>query len=448
MIKTFEEAKNYIYSFIPHAKDVEYDGERFLLRTKAFMELLGNPQEKINVIHIAGTSGKGSTAYLTSLALFSQGFKTGLQISPHITDMSERIQINNKKIDKDKFATYLNEVVPAIEQMKETKYGFITFFELLTGLAFYVFEKENVDYAVMETGMGGKYDGTNVVENENKVVIINKIGFDHQRFLGNTLAEISSNKAGIIVNKNKIFALNQNKEALEPIKSQSEKVRGDLEIVEPKDLMTNVTILNNKGTLFDYNGKSLELKNSELGLLGRFQLSNLSLALKTLEYLSTRDGFEINSAKLKFSLKNAFFLGRFHKIEINGCNLILDGAHNPDKMEAFIGSLTELYPNEKFDFLLSFKIGKDYEEMLKLILPLARNVMLTSFHSDKNDSPQLSTDSNLVEKILKSENFTNYEIIDDLKTALDKFLRTDNHAKVITGSLYLLSEVYPLLGKA
>ncbi len=167
-IKTLSQFEAYLKTRIP-TREALFVGDLGLQRAKYFMRLLGNPQNKLKVIHIAGTSGKGSTAYLTSQLLQSQGFRVGLSISPHIFDIRERIQINNQLPTEKLILGYFNQILPTIEKMEKCRYGTPTYFEILVGLAYYIFAKEKLDYAVIETGLGGRLDGTNTVTNKNKI---------------------------------------------------------------------------------------------------------------------------------------------------------------------------------------------------------------------------------------------------------------------------------------
>ncbi|HEX7542763.1 MAG TPA: bifunctional folylpolyglutamate synthase/dihydrofolate synthase, partial [Patescibacteria group bacterium] len=168
-IKNFHQAEKYLNLHIPKGFEQTFSGELGLKRAKYFLHLLGDPQEKLKIIHVAGTSGKGSTCYLISSLLAGQGFKVGLHQSPHLTDVAERFQINNQIISKEEFIFYLNKIIPTINIVGKTFHGLPTYFEILVGLAYLIFYEKKVDYAVMETGLGGWYDGTNIVSRSDKL---------------------------------------------------------------------------------------------------------------------------------------------------------------------------------------------------------------------------------------------------------------------------------------
>ena len=432
IIKTFKQVEQFLALHIPKNSQQTFPGEFGLKRAKHFLQLLGNPQEKIKVIHVAGTSGKGSTCYLISSLLASQGFKVGLHQSPHLTDVTERFQINNQNISKEDFVDYLNKIIPVINRKDvinhvSTK---LTYFEILVGLAFYIFSEKKVDYAVMETGLGGWYDGTNVVIRPDKLSVITKIGLDHTAILGETIEKIALQKAMIINEKSQAISIYQ-----EP---KVEKViRGVANIKE-----ANIVFVNRLNQLNRLN------RLNQLGLIGEYQKENAGLALTAVYYLSLRDKFKINQKKIKNVFETAHFPGRFDVKKIKNKTVIFDGAHNPQKMEAFIKSLVKKYPGKKFNFLLAFKKGKDYKEMLKIIISLVgtSKIILTNFLTENQDIINASEDPEKIKLDIIRYNRIQLEtkIIPDLKKAWDAILKEDGII-VVTGSLYLVGEIFRLI---
>jgi len=420
-MKTLKDAQKVLFTFIPKQNSDIFPGQFGLKRTSKLLSLLGNPQNKLVIIHIAGTSGKGSTAYLTSLVLSELGFKTGLHLSPHLLDIRERCQINNKLLSEIKFVKYFNEIMPFVNQMKKTKYGLPTYFEVLVGLAFYIFYKERVNYAIIETGLGGTYDGTNVVKNKNKIVILTKIGKDHTKVLGTTIKEISLQKTGIIQHGNIVISAKQ--------KSNAKKV-------------IEKSCVNNDAKLYYVD----KIKSIKLSLRGSYQKENCALALKAVSLLSEREGFIIDKEKIKKILLKARFRGRFDIIKIGNSTVILDGAHNPQKMSAFTSSLKSLYPHKKFHFLVAFKSKKDYKTMLNYIIPIAEKITITNFFIENQDIVHFSEESVEIIAYLNKSKYKNYNVIKNAKNALKFCLNYNHDLLVITGSLYLLSEIYhPLI---
>lgn len=420
-VRTFTQAQQFLFKQIPSIKTKRYPGEFGLGRMKYFLKLIGDPQNKLKVIHIAGTSGKGSTAYLISVLLVSQGFKVGLHVSPHLVDIRERCQINNKLISEQDFIDGVNDLFSAYQKISKTKWGSPTYFELLTALAYLIFQKKRVDYAVIETGLGGWYDATNTVLRQDKVAVITKIGLDHREILGKTIDKIALQKAKIIQKSNSAFSIEQEPKTKEFIKKVAGERKAKLTFIKKRT-------------------------NFKLGLLGSYQYENASLALAVIFYLRKRDKFKLKSYKAYKALKEAKFPGRFEIVKIKNKTLILDGAHNPQKMDAFITSLKEIFPNKKFDFLVAFKKEKDFTKMLKLVVDVASSITLTSFSLGTYDLKPLSEKPKTIVKELKKFKFTNYFSIQDPIRAYKKVFNESNNI-VITGSFYLLAKLYPFIIK-
>jgi len=452
-VKTYEQALEYLYSFIPQRRNL-HTGEKGILRTKYLLSLIGNPQEKLRVIHVAGTSGKGSTAFLINRLMSTHGFKVGFQISPHLIDLRERFQvytersrsINNELISKELFVKRLNEIISSIEKARKTEWGKLTFFEIGVCLAFYIFYKENVDYAVMETGLGGLYDGTNVVENPKKVAVITKIGFDHQSVLGYTLSDIASQKAGIIQTGNIVITVQQKLPVMKIFYSRCRKMKSEIFTVK-KGKNFRTMYVTKTGTTFNWSYKNSSLSILRLGLIGEHQVENASIALATLYELSKRDRFKFSEEKTRSSLKDAQFPGRCEIYSTKYKDVIIDGAHNPQKMKAFIGTLKKLYPNQKFDFMISFSEGKNQlstlRGILKQIVPIAQKIYLTNFILDtQGDMVHSSIKSERIIKVLKELKFPRYEIIESTKKNVEKIIKEKSNPLVITGSLYLIGSLY------
>ncbi|KKQ36404.1 MAG: Folylpolyglutamate synthase, partial [Candidatus Roizmanbacteria bacterium GW2011_GWA2_37_7] len=207
-----KEAEKYLLRYIPPSDDSLTAKQKFA-RACALMDLLDNPQNKMSVIHVAGTSGKGSTAQIIAQILTGHGFKTGLTVSPHILDFRERTQINCMNVSENTYIHYLEEIVPSILEISNSQYGKPTFFEIAMAHAYFSFCREKVDYAIVETGMGGRFDASNTATASDKLCVLTKIGFDHQEFLGKTIFKIATEKAEIIHKSNLTLSTVQSKEA-------------------------------------------------------------------------------------------------------------------------------------------------------------------------------------------------------------------------------------------
>lgn len=404
-----------------HSTNLEgnkFPGELGISRVKSALEKFENPQNKFKIIHIAGTSGKGSTAFILSKALSSLKFKVGLTLSPHVLNIRERIQINNEMISEEDFASLYFEVKNQIIELS------LTYFEILSVMAFVYFRRHSVDYGVIETGLGGIYDASNVIENKNKVCIITRIGLDHTHILGDSLEKIAYQKAGIIGFKNTTFTITQNENILKVFKDRAIQQDADLKIVSIKNH-----------------------PKIKIGLIGEYQQENASLALKVVEFLSLRDQFQININSIKTKLSNIKLFGRFTETKLPGLDnvVILDGAHNPQKIQAFTNAVKERYPKSNLIFVLAFKHGKDITENLKPIIEIADKIFLTTYKDEKNK--YLPNDTNITDlkASIKSLNFENYEIEPNLNKLIEKFKNSkneiENNVIIFTGSFYLIGRL-------
>lgn len=444
-LENFTQAEEYLNQFVPKTNKW---GEPSMAhkRTKYFMELLGNPQDQLQVIHIAGTSGKGSTSYLTSSMLSSQGLKVGMGISPHIHHILERIQINTEAISEELFVKYLNEIQPFIEETKNSEHGQITYFEAIVGLSYYIFQKEQVDVVVMEVGLGGQFDATNTITSENKIAMITRIGYDHMEFLGNTLPEIASEKSKIIQKHNIVLKLQQEQEVMEVIEKETKDNNANLISVNPEEIVTNrkSTLL---GLGFAITYQDIQLDDLKVPIIGDYQFENIGMSFVAfIEYIK-REHKKIDIDSLRSALELVKIPGRMEMVHYKNREFIIDGAHNPQKMVAFIKSLTDIYKDERFTFLLSFKKGKDYEPILKQILPYAQDIIVTAFDNTNQGMGELySENPQVIGDLLKQMNYFYYQVVPDLKEALKK-AQASNHLVVITGSLYLIGEVFNIMEK-
>ncbi len=415
-IQTMIDTVEYLDQFIQPPGGLG-DGAHNFGRMQELMKHLGDPQNTLKVIHIAGTSGKGSTAVAISSLLHAHGFKVGLTVSPHMLDLRERTQIDNQIISEEQYCQNLVEMIPAIDAMKKSKYGSPSFFEITMAHAFYTFHKEEVDYAVVETGMGGRYDASNVVDRHDKVVLLTRIGLDHIEFLGNTLAKIATEKAHVIQEGNQVFSVPQESEAQKVIELISRQKKAHLKMIDIQ-------------------------KTLKTSLEGEYQKENLSLAVAGLYHLSKRDHFAYDHQEVIQVLQNLHFIGRYDKREIDGKLVILDGAHNPQKMSAFVNSLTQEYPDLKFDFLIAFSRTKDFTLMLESIVPVASTITITTFGNEKQGMHVQSQSPEHIQDALLKMGFTNITTIANNKNAMQTVLEKSTLPVVITGSLYLLSDIY------
>lgn len=378
------------------------------------------------------------------------GFKVGLQISPHLIDLRERFQINTQLISEELFIKTLKKIIPTIEKAKETTWGKITYFEIIVGFTFYFFWKQKVDFAVMETGLGGLYDGTNVVDNPNKLVILTRIGLDHQWILGKTYEKIAGQKAGIIKKNNTAVTLKQKKSVERVFETIVKNQQASLYQLQQGKNFKNV-FLSKQKTIFDFHFDRMVIKKIQLGLIGGYQVENCSLALAGLWLLAKKNHFKVNLSKIRTVLKTVSFHGRFQILKTKKQDIVVDGAHNPQKMKAFITALKKIYPGQKFNFLISFSRSKDQiptmRSILKHIIPLSDKIFLTSFTNVSNDSLHKSVSLEKIITILKEFDFKNYQTVVNNRQIIKRVIRESDSTLVITGSLYLISSIYKYLLK-
>lgn len=435
----------YLYSFIIDRQTIKHSGIKGIKRTRYLLKQLGNPQEKLHVIHVAGTSGKGSTCYLINILLRVHGFKVGLQVSPHLLDIRERFQINNQLVNQGELIKIFKDIKPLVEKCRSSKWGRLTFFEILVAFTFYFFAKQKVDFVVMETGLGGLYDGTNVVENPNKIAVITRIGLDHQWILGRTYHAIAQQKAGIVHKGNILITIKQKSTVLSVFKKTCQEK--DARFIQLKPIVNFKNIEVSKiNTSFDFSYQSLILTKLNLGLLGKHQAENTSLALTTLYELSRKYKFFIKQEAIRKVLITSHFKGRGEICKINGREIIIDGAHNPQKMKALINFLKLTYPKEKFTVIMAFSRGKKQvatiRTMLKQLIPIANKIFLTNFHLEGQDFVHQAVAPEFIKKILKRLNYFSYQIIHDQQQSFHEAIVRESCPILVTGSLYLISSFY------
>lgn len=443
MIKNYNQAISYLRKTIPNNKN-RFPGGLGLNRQAEILRLLGDPQNKVKAIHVAGTSGKGSTAFYLSSLLISQGFKVGLTVSPHLIDIRERFQINNQLISKKEFIDQLNQIIPIIEQIKISKFGKPTFFEILIALSFCIFYQQKVDYMIVETGLGGLMDGTNTITSSNQVCVFTKFGLDHTAILGKNITSIATQKAGIIHPQNPVFSINQIKSGRKVLNQTAQKNNTSVIYISPKNNFKNIHI-QNTSLIYDFVFDDLTIPQVKINSIGLYQIENSALALSVVKFLSFRDKFNLNISNVKKCLSFVKFPGRVDiKKTLGDHYLILDGAHNPQKMAALIKSLKKFLPNQKFTFVLAFKQRKDFSKMIRSLVLIANKIIITKFKVASDYMIQTSQPSASIINTFKKLNFTNYQYLPNKSLALDTALKSKENI-VVTGSLYLLGEVYPIL---
>lgn len=334
-------------------------------RITELMERLGNPQDNLRVIHVAGTNGKGSTCAFVASILKTAGFRTGLFSSPYIIEFNDRIRVNGTNIDNDA----LREVALLVRDQAEAMDDHPTEFELMTAVALLHFARERCEFAVLEVGLGGRLDSTNVVEHP-EVCAIAPISFDHMALLGSTLPEIAGEKAGIIKKGAAVVSAPQEPEVQKVIKAAC---------AEADCVLAQVDTAQLAGASADFSYRIYQ--HLRIRLMGSYQPQNAALAIEIIEQLRAR-GVSVSDDALREGLAETTWPGRF-EVVAHHPEFIVDGGHNVQGMQALVDSLALNYPGRKITFLLSVLEDKDYPRMLEIVMPVGTSFVCTTASSPR-----------------------------------------------------------------
>lgn len=414
-LNTFEDVNKALLPYVPLVSQLT-GKDTVLDRIKPLMAYLGNPESKFKTIHIAGTSGKTSTSYYISKLLTYSKFRIGLTVSPHIDNLNERVQINGSNLAEDIFCSKMEQFLTLIKRSGIKP----SYFELMYAFSIWVFSELKVDYAVIETGMGGLFDATNIVDRKDKICVITDIGFDHMNILGNTIEEITRQKVGIVHKGNNLLMYKQSDQIMGEVFSWLEKVGAIIQLTTEKDEQP-YAVGKNYIKLPDY------------------QKRNWLLAYFVYRFISLRDSLsDLNIDQLNSS-QLIKIPARMDEVRQGDKNIIMDGAHNYQKMESFISSYKNKYFDCRPNILLSFKNGKDFIVTLPIITEIADKIIITTFKSTQ-DLPARSVSPNKVANELTRIGFTNYLIEPSISKAFEILKKEQNKDIVVTGSFYLISQ--------
>jgi dihydrofolate synthase/folylpolyglutamate synthase len=341
---------------------------------KNILSALGNPQNDFSSIHIAGTNGKGSVASALSAIIHESGYRVGLYTSPHLVRFNERICINNRQIAN-------KDVVKSYQAVRRVHHGdrSPTFFEFATAMALYAFSRQRVDWAVIETGMGGRYDATNIIM--PAISIITNVSMEHRDYLGNTLAEIAREKAGIIKQGTPVVTAVKQKQARSVVREVARKKSAPLFI-----LGKDFTVRQNQSGHFSYYGIKNNWHHLKTPLLGHYQVQNAALALAASELL-IKDKSDISRDSIKQGLANTRWPGRL-EIVSNKPLIILDGAHNLIAARNLGKFLSENLIKRRITLVIGILDDKPYESMLKSLLPQCSRAIITRAKTGRALAPQ------------------------------------------------------------
>ena len=382
-----------------------------LVHVAHILETLGSPQNQIPAIHIAGTSGKGSTAYYATSLLNRAGYTTGTLVSPHITSVAERSLINGQPLPEQEYLHYFQ----AFANLYVAHSLHLSYFEFLTIFSFWLFKKIVVDYIIIEVGIGGRLDTTNVIFRSPTVRVITDIGLDHTELLGNTPTEIAQEKAGIIHQSDSVVMNRQASEIETIIRQHAESQHSQFSIASP-------------------------IIDDFLKILPDFQQRNWTLAYRAVEKLLALDK---KPPLPKEALKKSVHItipGRLEKRNVDGVNIIFDVAHNPQKIRALIDSLRKIYPEKKPVFVVAFGQNKQLSlaKSLSMIDNLAQLTYATTFSTDYGKNHR-NVPPEAIRRVMKSAVEIEYNPDRALTKAIEKARQLNTYV-VVAGSFYLVSE--------
>lgn len=394
-----------------------------LKRTQELLALLGNPEKQLKYVHVAGTNGKGSFCAMLSSILTAAGYKTGLYTSPYVNRFNERMAVNGNPIADEKLVAIIEKIRPLVDSMEEKP----SEFELITCAAMEYFFEESCDIVVLEVGMGGEWDSTNVIE-KPELVVITAMAYDHMKYLGTTMTEIASAKAGIIKNGCPTLIYGENPEAEEVFKQTCCRRESTLYYSHPEKVTEDRDSIH--GHTFRYPGYG-EL---HLTLIGPHQIHNAALVLQAVELLK-KQGWGISKDAVHKGLERVSWPARMELL----CEkpvILLDGGHNPQGAQAAAAALKELFPRKKIRFLMGVMADKDVDTMVESLLPLAERFYTVTPHN-----PRAMAAETLARKL--KDLGVRAAAYEPLEAGIEAFVKEAGEEDILCaiGSLYLAGDV-------
>ena len=411
---TYDEAIAYIHGLY-------WRGSKLgLVRTQELCHLLGDPQKQLKFIHVAGTNGKGSTCAMLSRVLTAAGYKTGLFVSPYVDRFNERIQLNNQPIPDDELAALVSEIEPVVESMPEPA----TEFEIIAALGFLYYARQKCDYVVLEVGLGGELDATNVIDTP-LLAVITAIDYDHMHILGDTIQEIAKAKAGIIKDGGTVLFYGEHPDALPVIEAAANAHNAALHVVDRSTLTEGAYDLH--GQTFDYRG----YKDIKLGLLGRYQMKNAATVIDAVELLREK-GVEISDEALYRGLRETTWPARFELLREDP-PFFVDGGHNPHGVKGTVDTYMRLFPEQKATVIMGMMRDKDVSQSIELLLPIAER-----FYTVTPDNARSMPAGELADLIRNlGGDATPFDSVGDAVA-----LAAQNGITLAVGSLYMAGEIH------
>ncbi|WP_409370202.1 bifunctional folylpolyglutamate synthase/dihydrofolate synthase [Lysinibacillus sp. 38-6] len=421
MFTTIKACTDFIFSL----KAVDHKREPLVMMREVLAHL-GNPQDTLRTIHLAGSNGKGSTVNVLREMFEKEGYRVGAFTSPHLTRVNERMTINGSPISDEQFLQYMNNIASIIEAHYNGDYP--SFFEVVTLIMFQYFAEEQVDFALIETGLGGRLDATNVIT--PLVSIITTISLEHTAFLGDTFAKVAFEKAGIIKEGVPVVVGVKNEEALAVIQQVAQQRHAPCYVLG-YDFTVEARQQETTRQTFDYRSAKDTINELQLKMAGAHQIANASLAITAMKIIQQQGHAQLSEQSMRQALQHAQWAGRFEQF---AHNIVLDGAHNSEGTAALIQTLQTVYPHQPYRFIYAALSDKDHANSIALMDAVATSMSFTqialpnampaeqlaqlSTHKDKQYNPNWQT---IVQQVIQNKN--QQEIV------------------VITGSLYFIAEV-------
>lgn len=416
---TCEQAIEYLYSRL------KFGSIPGLERIEALCNLVGNPQDKLRFVHVGGTNGKGSTCSMIAGMLQNAGYKTGLFTSPYVIDFRERIQIDGEMIDPDELGSIVEELIPLVAELDKQEIT-PTEFEVLTVVALVYYQRHNCDFVVLEVGLGGLCDSTNIIKNP-EVCVITSVSYDHTHILGETIEEIAFQKSGIIKENTSVVVYPQPFEEAQQIIIKTAKEKNCRIYAVDEDLINPVES-DMSGSVFSYKDYTVKVS-----LVGAHQLYNAATAFEASIALIER-GVNLTVENILFGIENAHIAARTQIVSKKPL-VVIDGGHNPDGVAALCKNLVTVFSGKSVTAIVGMMADKDISESAKLLAPLCDKILTVTV-----DNPR-SMKADGLKEIFERYN-SDVTAFDNLGSALNEVIGKigENEMLLICGSLYLASE--------
>lgn len=419
----------------PEERQAEF--QRRLERTRRLLAGLGNPQDTMDTIHIGGTSGKGSVAILAESMLVELGLHTGTHTSPYLQTPLEKARVDTALISADDAVKLSDRVLKVVDAIHDSapELGGVHYAEAWLGLALSHFAQRACEAGVVEVGMGGRFDATNIIM--PRVSVISTVHYDHTRVLGETLAEIAYHKAGIIKAGVPVVVGDVPDEAWQVIEGEA-KQRGARIVKLGRDITCTTVELNSRGGMFHYHGTDLHLENVQIGMLGQHQFNNASVALAALEQFAVATGLELDEDAIRRGLAKGRFAGRMELVS-TAPTVMLDGAHNQEKISALVTALRSIFAGRRIILVIGMLEAKTVDPIVAMLAEIASDIVTTQ--PSVKGKPAIPADELAhVARTAGAKNvISNADPIGALEQALA--MAAPDDLVVVTGSLYLIGMV-------